>query len=112
MGAVSLRALVPLWRGLGMVAGADLRRRILSSVLGAGVCFVLGMGRGLWLRIWLGRLGRLWLAPDRTLRLVPSLVGWISRTLRRGRCPRGIEPLWWICSAARGDEIFEHRKHS
>ena len=42
--------------------GPDLRRRFLPSVLGARVRIVLGMGRWLRLRIWLGRLGRLRLA--------------------------------------------------
>ena len=41
-----------------------------------------GWGRRLWFRRRLRRLGRLWLASDRTVRLVPSMVGWIPRPLR------------------------------
>ncbi len=62
-----------------------------NPVLGAGLRVVLGMGRRLWLRIWLRRLGRLRLASDRTVRLVPSLVGWIPRPLRSGRLPARLE---------------------
>ena len=39
------------------------------------------MGRRLWFRIRIWRLGRLRLAPDRSVRLVPSVVGWIRRTV-------------------------------
>ena len=73
---------------VGLVARSGLWRRFLPSVLGAGVCLVLGLGRRLWLRSWFWRLGRLRLAPDRALRLVPSVVGWISRPLRRGQRQR------------------------
>jgi hypothetical protein len=80
LGALSLWTLDVVRQCVGVVAGTGVGRRVLPSVLGAGVCVVLWLGLGL--RFWLGRV---WLAADRSLRLFPSLVGRISRALRRGR---------------------------
>src|SRR5262245_57885627 len=62
------------WR-VGMVAWSGLR--LVPPVLGAGVCLLLGMGRWFWIWCRVGRLGRLRLAPARTMRLFPSVVGGI-----------------------------------
>ena len=57
MGAVSLWPLVLLRQLVGLVARTDLWRGILPSVLGAGVCVVLGLGRRVWLRVGFGGWG-------------------------------------------------------
>ena len=69
LGAVSLWPLDVVWRFVGMVAGTGVGRGLLSSVLGAGLCFVLRIRRRIWIRLrsWVGRMGWFWLAA----RLVP-----------------------------------------
>ena len=53
--------------GWAMVAGTGMGCGILSSVLVAGVCVVLGMGRRIWIRFWLRRMGRIRLAAARAV---------------------------------------------
>src|SRR5579872_1414846 len=67
MGSIPLRSLAMVERRLGMVAGTGVGCGILSSVLGAGVRFVLWLRRWLGIRFWLGRLGRVRLAATRAL---------------------------------------------
>src|SRR5271157_1613290 len=83
LGAISLRTLVLVRQLVGLVAGSGVG--LVPSVLGSCLRVVLGRR----LRVWLGLgwLGRLRLAPDRALRLVPSVVGWIPRPVWRGRLP-------------------------
>src|SRR5882724_1406455 len=112
MGALPLWPLDVLRQFVGLVAWADLWRRILPSVLVAGVCIVLWLGWRIWLRLWLRWLGRLRLASDRAVRLFPSLVGRISRALRRSRLPWWFQPFRRIPSAARWNAFFECEQHS
>ena len=67
MGSVSLRALDVVRQLVGVVAGTGVGRRILSSVLGAGVRLILRIRRRLGIWFWLGRLGRLWMVAHRAL---------------------------------------------
>src|SRR5581483_6734095 len=102
MGAVPLWPLVSLRRIVGLVAWAGFRR--VSSDLGAGLRYLLRIWRRSWGRVWL-RLD--WLAADRSVRLLPSVVGWMARPVRRG----GVRPHWRFSrrnqAAARGVWLFE-----
>ena len=108
--AVSLRALVPVWQFVGLVARPGVCR--LRPVLGAGVRVVLGMGRRLWLWLRLGRMGWFRLAPGRPMRLVPSVVGvWIPRTLwlggtRLGGQRRSLGAALLLCTVGTGSRTF------
>ncbi len=64
LGALSLRAVDVVWRGVGVVAGTGVGSGILSSVLGSGLCFVLWIRRWVGIWFWMGRMGRLWMAAD------------------------------------------------
>ena len=66
LGALSLRALDVVRQFVGVVAGTGVGWRLLSSVLGAGVCVVLRIRRwlGLRFRFWVGRMGQLRLVAD------------------------------------------------
>src|SRR5579864_5488104 len=89
-----------------MVARTRVRR--VSAVLGAGVRFVLGMGWWLGFWCWFWRLGWIWLAPTRTLRLVPPVVGWIPWAFRLGRPGwMGWRSVRWVPPAAQRNAILE-----
>ena len=90
-----------------MVAGSGLRVPVLPSDLGAGLCFVLRLGR--WCRIWfrlglgLGRLASPW-----TVRLFPSLVGPLGRAWHQHQhYQHQHHQPQWLCSAAWRHAIFE-----
>ena len=80
----------------------------LQPVLVARIRFILRLGRRLWFRRRLRRLGRLWLASNRTVRLLPSMVGWIPRPLRRSRLPWRVQPVWRIRASAWRKPLLEH----
>src|ERR1700720_2951923 len=84
--------MVRLGRIVGLVAWSDLSG--LSPDLGPCIRLLLWIWRrgGFRRRVWV-RLH--WLAADRTLRLLPSLVGRFSRPLRSCRIgPNGRPPGW------------------
>jgi len=59
LGALSLRTLDAVRQFMGMVARTGMGRRLLSSAVGAGVCFILRVGR--WLGFWSGLRGMGWI---------------------------------------------------
>src|ERR1700736_159303 len=105
MGTVSLRALVSLRRCVGVVAWTG--DCGVYPVLVSRVRIVLWLGRRLWVWRWLWRMGRLRLASDWALRLFPSLVGRISRPVRRGRLPGRFQSLWRVRALAQRNAVFE-----
>src|SRR5579863_854950 len=111
LGALPLWPLDVLRQRLGLVAWTAVRRRVLPSILVAGVCIVLGLGRWLGFRIWLRWMGRLRLAPDRTLRLFPSLVGRISRALRHGWIPWRVQSLRGLPSVTWRNSLLEREQY-
>lgn len=98
-----------------MVAWTGLGRRVLSSILGAGIRIILRLRRRLrpWIWPWMGRLGRLRLVADRSMRQILPMVGRICRALRRSR----FQSIWKFGSFWRDralawrNEILEHRAY-
>src|SRR5215469_7694889 len=114
LGSLSLWTLALVRRRVGMVAWSGVW--LVPSVLGSCVCVLLGLGRGFWFRLWRGGLGRLRLAPSRTVRLVSSVVGWIPWPFWRGerhqRSCDEYQSLWRDFATAWRYAVLQYRQHS